>query len=214
MLELDTKKNNVAIDLDGTLLDSRRRHIVVLTDCINSINSTAYTPDDFHDFASYKSQGHTGLSYLKDKKIPNEEAIISLWIQKIEHKKYLRLDRLYPNVLRDLKRMSDRYNLFLSTARANKSNALWQISESGIGDFFCDMKVVKSRGNVGLNKYRAIRSIPLDFVIGDTEVDLALANYAQCGFFPLNYGFRSTRYWTKKGLKSYNAIHKIITTQL
>jgi len=214
MNELEAKRNNVVLDLDGTLLDSRRRHVVVLTDCINQINGAAYTPDDFHDFVSYKSEGNTGLSYLKDKKIPNEGAIISLWIQKIEHKKYLRLDRLYPNVLRDLEKMSERYDLFLLTARANKGNACWQISESGIEDFFSDMMVVKSTGNVGLNKYRAIQSIPLDFVIGDTETDLALANYSKCDFFPLNYGFRSAGYWRKQGLKSYNSIHKIITTQL
>jgi len=214
MSELDLSKNNIVLDLDGTLLDSRRRHIVVLSDCINQINATAYTPDDFYDFVSYKSEGNTGLSYLKNKGIPNEATIISLWIKRIEYRKYLRLDLLYPNVLVELKKMSDRYNLFLLTARSNKSNAIWQLSELGLGDFFCDKIIVKNMGNVGLNKYRAIQQIPLEFVIGDTETDFALAKYAQCGFFPLNYGFRSAKYWRKNGLKSYSSINKIILTQL
>jgi len=214
MIEPNPEKKNIALDWDGTLLDSRLRHILVLTDCINQINGTLYTPEDFNDFVTYKSEGNTGLSYLKDKKIPNEAGIISLWIKRIEYKKYLQFDRLYPNVLSDLKKISDRYNLFLLTARSNPSNARRQWSELGIGEFFREMMVVKNTGDVGLNKYHAIRSIPLAFVIGDTEADLALANYAQCRFFPLNYGFRSAEYWKKNGIESYNNIHKIILTHL
>jgi len=214
MLKIDSKKNNVVLDLDGTLLDSRHRHIVVLTECVNQINATSYTPEDFYDFVSYKSEGNNGLSYLKDKKIPNEEAIISLWIKKIEYKKYLKLDRLYPDILHDLKIMSDRYNLFLITARSNKSNAIWQLYELGLAIFFCEMIVVKNTGNVGMNKYRAIQSKHLDFVIGDTETDFALAKYAQCGFFPLNYGFRSAQYWINNGLKSFNNIHESLGLDL
>jgi len=212
--KLKEKRKNLVLDLDGTLLDSRRRHIVVLAECINKINHTTYTPDDFYDFVSYKSDGNTGLSYLKNKKIPNEEAIISRWMERIEYRKYLHLDHLYPNVLRDLKTMSEQYNLFLLTARANKLNAGWQITELGIGEYFCDIRVVKNTGNVGLHKYHALHSRPVDMVIGDTETDLALANYAQCRFFPLSYGFRSAKYWRKTGLKSYNSINKIISTQL
>ena len=211
MIELNPKKNNIALDLDGTILDSRWRHICVLADCINQINGTVYAPENFDDFVSYKSEGNTGLFYLKDKKIPNETAIISLWMKRIEYKKYLRSDKLYPNVLSDLKKMSDRYNLFLLTARSNPSNARWQLSELGIGEFFREMMVVENTGDVGLNKYQAIRSIPLAFVIGDTEADLALAKYARCEFFPLNYGFRSAQYWKKNGLKSYNNIIKIFS---
>jgi phosphoglycolate phosphatase-like HAD superfamily hydrolase len=196
--------------LDGTLLDSRQRQIVVLAECINQINASSYTSDDFYDFVSYKSEGNTGLAYLQNKEIHNAEDIFKLWIQKIEYKKYLRFDRLYPNVLNDLKTMNDRYNLFLLTARSNKPNAIWQLSELDLGDFFCEMIVVKNTGNVGLNKYRAIQSIHLDFVIGDTEIDFALAKYAKCSFIPLNYGFRSAQYWINNGLKSYNTIHNII----
>ena len=214
MSELSPKKNNAVFDLDGTLLDSRRRHILVLTDCINQINGTAYTPDDFYDFVSYKSEGNTGLSYLKNKNIPNDAAIISLWIKRIEYKKYLRFDELYPDVLSDLKKINSRYNLFLLTARSNRSNAVWQISGLSIGEFFCNTIIVKNTGNVGLNKYNAIQSMHLDFVIGDTEVDFALAKQAHCDFFPLNYGFRSAQYWRKNGLKSYNNINEIILTQL
>ena len=214
MLRLDPNKNNIILDLDGTLLDSRQRHIVVLTECVNQINATTFTPEDFFDFVSYKSEGNNGLSYLKDKKIPNGEAIISLWIKKIEYNKYLRLDRLYPDILHDLKIMGDRYNLFLLTARSKKSNTFWQLSELGLGNFFCKMIVVKNTGNVGLNKYRAIQSIHFDFIIGDTETDFALAKYTRCGFFPLNYGFRSSQYWNNNGLKSYSSFKELFESDL
>jgi histidinol phosphatase-like enzyme len=72
--------------------------------------------------------------------------------------------------------------------------------------------IVKNTGNVGLNKYNAIKSMSIAFVIGDTETDQALAKYAHCPFYPLNNGFRSQMYWEQYAKKkSYNNLQEIMT---
>ena len=38
---------------------------------------------------------------------------------------------------------------------------------------------------------------------GDTEIDLAAAKEAHCGFYMLNRGFRNKAYWDRQGITSY-----------
>jgi hypothetical protein len=148
--------------------------------------------------------------YLKNKKIPNEVDIISLWIKKIEYKKYLQSDTLYPDTIFILEMLCNKYNLFLITARSNRHNAFWQLSKLNITKYFQDTIIVKNTGNVGLNKYNAIKSICVDFVIGDTETDQDLSEYANCIFYPLNNGFRSQSYWEHLHKKSYSGLQEVI----
>jgi phosphoglycolate phosphatase-like HAD superfamily hydrolase len=211
-MKSDKTRENIVFDLDGTLLDSRQRHAIVLSDCINKINGTKYTYKEFSDFVSCKSEGNTGLTYLKKKGIPNEQEIFNLWIKTIEYKKYLKSDVLYPDVLSELEILYNKYNLFLVTARANKTNTIWQLSKLDITKYFCDIMIVKNIGNIGLNKYNSIKPISIAFVIGDTETDQALAEYAHSTFYPLNNGFRSQKYWEQYAQKkSHNNLLEIIT---
>ena len=204
-------KNNIVLDFDGTLLDSRHRHAVVLSDCINIINKMKSTYHDFDDFVSYKSEVNTGLDYLHKKKIPNSEAISELWTKKIEDKKYLKTDVLYPNISKCLDIIKKQYNLFLITARANKKNAIWQISQLNIDTFFTEIFIVSNIGDVGYNKYMAIKSYPIFCVIGDMEADYDFAKRIRSFFFPMNCGFRSETYWKHCIGKSYKNIQEILS---
>jgi phosphoglycolate phosphatase-like HAD superfamily hydrolase len=210
MIEWDKTKKNIVFDLDGVILDNRRRHSVVLSDSINRINGTKTSADDYDDFVSYKSAGRSGIQYLIEKEISNAEKIMADWVRKIEYKKYLRLDVLYPDALRGLEILSEKCNLFLITARSNRQNTCWQLSQLNIFNYLCKAIVVKNKGNAGLNKYNALSSLSVFAVIGDTEVDFALSEYAQCRFYPLNNGFRSMEYWNQRKQKSYQSIMDII----
>jgi len=203
-------KKNIVLDLDGTLLDSRRRHAIVLSDCINKINGTKFTYNDFDDFVSYKSEGNTGLAYLQKKEIPNAKVIFALWIKKIEDRKYLKTDILYSNVSECLDILKIQYNLFLITARANKKNAIWQLSQLNIDTFFTEIFVVSNIGDLGYNKYMAIKSFPISYVIGDMETDYDFAKRTGGVFFPLNCGFRSTIFWKQCIGKSYENMQEIL----
>jgi len=209
MINSDHKKN-VVLDLDGTLLDSRRRHVIVLSDCVNEINYIKSTYNDFDDFVSYKSEGNTGLSYLQNKGIPNAKEIFALWIEKIEEKKYLEADILYPNVCESLELLKRHYNLFLLTARTNKVNVIWQLSQLNIDTFFTEIFVVSNIGNVSGNKYAAIKSLQISYVVGDMEVDYDLAKRVDSIFLPLNCGFRSATFWQQRGEKSYGNIYEVL----
>ena len=202
-------QKNIVLDLDGTLLDSRRRHTIVLSDCINKINGENSTYRDFDDFISYKSEGHTSLSYLQKKGICNIKEIFSLWIKKIEEKEYLKNDELYPDVLEYLNILKKQYNLFLVTARSNEKNTFWQISYLNLDKCFTEFFVVPNIGNIGDNKYTAVKSLDIDYVIGDTETDYDFAKRFDCTFFPVNYGFRSATFWKQHVEKSYENMREI-----
>jgi phosphoglycolate phosphatase-like HAD superfamily hydrolase len=204
-------KKNIVFDLDGTLLDSRRRHISVLTDCVNEIHGTKYGDCDFDDFVKYKAEGYNGLSYLASKKIPNESEIFSLWKKKIEYWEYLQTDVLYPDIRECLDVLRKNRNLFLITARANNTNAERQLSSLGIDKFFIKISIVSNSGDTGYSKYEALNSLSADCVIGDTEADLDLAKHAKCMFFPLNNGFRSAKFWKQYVERSYGNIHEILS---
>jgi len=210
LASIKPKKHNIIFDFDGTLLDSRQRHIIVLTDCINQINGTKYIPEDFNDFISYKSDGNSGLTYLQSKEIPNANDIFALWVKKIEDKEYLGTDILYPNVCECLNVLKSQYNLFLVSARNNKENAYWQVSNLNISSFFKEIFFVSNTGNVGDNKYMAVKPLSIAYVIGDTEIDYDLAKKLNCIFFPVNCGFRSAAFWEKLFGKSYNNIKEVL----
>ena len=209
MIEWNKTKKNIIIDFDGVILDSRQRHSEVLSDSINKINGLKTISDDYKDFVSYKSNGYPGINYLIEKKIPNDEKIIAEWIKRIEQKKYLQFDVLYPGTKQSLEKLKNKYNLLLVTVRSNHKNAYWQLSHLNILNYFCKIILVNNKGNPGLDKYNALCSLPIFAVIGDTEVDLALSEYAQCFFFPMNNGFRSLSYWNKFKKKSYQNLMEV-----
>jgi hypothetical protein len=208
------EKKNVVLDLDGTVLDSRRRHAIVLSDCVNDINKINTNESDFQDFVSFKAQKKTGKDYLAHKGINNAQQVFNLWISRIEEREYLKYDELYPCMKVYLKVLSEKYKLYLVTARSNGENAMLQITNLGIMRWFYDVKVVSNQGNVALNKYESIKSVsPVAFVLGDTESDLRLAEYLQTSFYPLYNGFRSVEYWKSQGMESYANIGEIIQAE-
>ncbi len=203
-------KKNLVFDLDGTLLDSRLRHAIVLSDSINKINDTHYKYTDFADFVPYKSSGKAGLEYLQSKKIPNAAVIMNHWVKVIEYKRYLRYDSLYADALPSLMSLKEDYSLSLVTARANKNNALWQLLKLDIMKFFSKIIVVSNRGNVGVNKHMSLDNTSIFAVVGDTEGDMFLSDLSACAFYPVNYGFRSNEFWEKKGVKPYGSLQEIV----
>ena len=182
---------NVAFDLDGTLLDSRKRHKVVLDDILKSYNISIDT-SDLIEFKRNKKNNieyltYKGLDYLTAKSIQEE------WISNIENDKYLRLDILYPYTI-DLINKHKGANLILITARNKKESVLKQLDSLNLSKFFKDIFVVPTSGNVAVKKAEILIKQNIDLIYGDTEVDYKAAKIANIEFIFCKNGFRSNRY--------------------
>lgn len=196
-------KRSIGFDLDGTLLNSKFRHQKVLYDILkNEIYDIKFS--DLDDFVLYKSEGNNTKSYLKYKYLDhiNIDEISKKWIENIEKKQYLELDILYKHTINLLKTLSKPYDLHLVTARKNKEGVKHQIYKHDIVKYFKKIYVVSNKGYVALNKYNQTKNICIELIIGDTEVDLKWAEYLDTKFLPVNYGFRSEKWWNSRNIIS------------
>lgn len=183
----------IAFDLDGTLLDSRNRHLVVMT-YVLSENGIKL---DTSDYLSYKSDGYSNLSWLRMKGVDDilSEQINEQWKELIEEERFLSEDVLYNNTLDVLKSISGNNYLMLLTARNNMQTVQKQIDQLGLRQFFDDVFIVPSNGNTAELKAKILSENSIDVFYGDTESDLKAARLSNCEFFVSTRGFRSLAFW-------------------
>ncbi|NQY43848.1 MAG: FkbM family methyltransferase [Legionellales bacterium] len=200
-------KRYIAIDLDGTVLDSRERHKIVLQNCLAKRKLSF----PLEDLLVFKSTGKNNIIYLKkyitDDKLINE--IQEDWIENIEKKDYLEKDILYSDTRFFLKKASLKFNLILITARSNKENAYWQISDLNIAKYFKFCIVVPTGKDASKLKAKELKKFKIDYLIGDTEVDEFAAKDLGVKFVALNSGFRSKEFWDSKNVSSYNNLSAV-----
>lgn len=179
-------KKKIAFDLDGTLLDSRRRHSLVMNDVLHSFGLHI----DTTDLVKFKSTGKNNIDFLIKNGIEKYDAenIQKKWIEKIEDECYLETDVLYENVCDMLSALSQKNDLYLLTARKNQESVLSQLKKFGLNDFFEEILVV-SPDNVVENKSRLLLHFGISEFIGDTILDYNAAKMAGIDFYAVKHGF-------------------------
>lgn len=182
-------RKRIAFDLDGTLLDSRQRHIVVMQTVLDSMGVNVCADD----LVSFKCSGANNLDWLLSKGIPNclADEINRNWISLIEKKNFLIEDFLYDGVMENLKQLSINNDLFLVTARSNRDSLMWQLEKLDILHFFNKTYVVEPGADVASQKGEILKTIHADMYYGDTEVDETAALFARCEFYKVKGGFRN-----------------------
>jgi phosphoglycolate phosphatase-like HAD superfamily hydrolase len=193
-------KKTIGLDFDGTLLDSRKRHKIVLNDTLKKNNISL----DTSDLISFKAFGKSTKEYLIHKNISNNlvRKIIGEWIFNIELDRYLLLDTLYSDSIEFLKKERIKgKELVIITARRNKSGLYNQVRELGIDKYLDNVIIVDNDSSIAENKANEIVKNKIEMLIGDTEVDYAAASLANIKFYALNRGFRNRIFL--KQIKSY-----------
>ena len=200
-------KTRIAFDLDGTLLDSRKRHEIVMADVLKEEGLRI----DVSNLVSFKSGGKNNIAWLSEKGVPGNQAkeINEKWVSLIENETYLKSDVLYPGAETLLKDLSKENNLYLITARNNRENALGQIKDLGIAQYFTDVIVVPSCRESARLKAMELLKNEVSCFVGDTESDYEAAKIAGCEFKAVSNGFRDEKFWSSKNMKSYKNVSQI-----
>ncbi|MBE6452193.1 MAG: ATP-grasp domain-containing protein [Alphaproteobacteria bacterium] len=181
------EKPVIAFDFDGTLLDSRERHKIVLDDVLVSKNINI----DTSDLVEFKRNGKNNIDFLISKGVEQSIAqeVQSEWIRLIENEKYLEQDILYPNTIEILERHSKENNLILVTARNNKTGLRNQIDKFDLRKYFKEIYVVNSDQNTSAKKADILIKENVVEFIGDTLSDKKAADIAKIVFTHVNDGF-------------------------
>lgn len=201
-------RKKIAFDFDGTLLDSRKRHGIVMGDVLKKHGINI----DTSDLVSFKAEGHNNIAWLLSNGIAEDIAkeLNSEWISLIESDVYLKFDVLYPDALEVLENLSKENDLYLVTARNNEESALNQIKDLGINQYFSQIFVVESNSETPAFKAKYLSEIKADVFVGDTESDYKAALIAQCEFKAMSRGFRDERYWKEKNIISNTDLKRIL----
>jgi phosphoglycolate phosphatase len=201
----------IIFDFDGTLLDSRFRHEVVLREIIVSEYGSKEKLN-IDDYVLYKSAGNNTVNYLtKIHNISQEDAvnIAKEWQNRIENKEYLQYDVLYFDTIETLNFLKRKYSLVLLSARQSRESLIQQLKDSEIIEYFVKIGCVNPKKALIEKEVflQGCRNIILS--IGDTEVDYNAAKLNNIMFYPLNRGFRNKEYWDLLGISSYKDLHEI-----
>lgn len=201
----------VAFDLDGTLLDSSKRHIEVLRDILSMIG-VQISQKAINSYVYFKADGYTTKQflekYLQDTKIINK--INNKWISLIETPEYLNSDVLYPDSIRALKSFQNNgHEMVLLTARQNNNFMLRQVHDLRLSEYFSEIICV-SPLNAFEEKTAALKKYQVNLMIGDSEVDWKSAIAAGVPYVLLNRGFRSRKFWENHFINSFNSLDEIV----
>lgn len=208
------KKHIFVIDLDGTLIDSRKRHAFVMQDVLShtkySFNADSYM--------SYKANGNTGLQYLTEiAGIDVSEArdIQQEWKTRIEYTGYLMADELYPDTVAFLNSVFERAGVIFLTARKNRAGLDGELKRLSLLAY-ADYTIVADPDDALAQKEKAVHVIHEAYpgatltVIGDTENEYELAKKCGLESFILDCGFRSEEYWKDRGVKTCHSLSDIL----
>ncbi len=196
-----TKKiSRIGFDLDGTLLDSRARHIVLLNKLFikYKINMRA------NDLIEFKSRGKNNVDYMIHKGIDSKLAstIQKEWVKKIEDYELLKYDKLYPESIDLLKQLSQNNELILITARSNRTNTIKQIKELGIDKYFKHVEIVDVK-NVSESKKDVLIKYNIKEYYGDTKADYLAARSLSIMYHHHENGFHDIDYVEGKKCQEY-----------
>ena len=195
----------LGLDLDGTLLDSRLRHVIALQHAAKAL-AVPLSEAQVQTYSLLKSNGSSGIEALQQLRISAAKEISQRWVEIIESEEMLAADRLYSDTITALKRAQDQgYSFVLVTGRQNPEAARHQIASLGLKDFFREIFVVNLQNRLQ-SKATVTRGYNLSAIVGDTEVDSKWAFDLGVEFYASSFGFRSKNFWDNRQVISYASL--------
>lgn len=203
------------LDLDGTIIDSSKRHWVLLRELLEKYNIKIPQHIDSM-YVEYKRSGKSTKDYLGmldiDKKLV--DLISKEWVEKIENERLINMDVLYDDAIYFLNSLYSKNNkIYYLSNRKNKDYLLNSLNKLDIRKY-ADEVIVTSPKSGHLDKTMFLKKIKHNddnvIMIGDTEVDYKAASSVGIECFLLNRGFRNKEFWNSINVKSYDSLENIL----
>ncbi|MFN3076305.1 MAG: HAD family hydrolase [Alphaproteobacteria bacterium] len=132
----------IGLDLDGTVLDSRRRHVVAVVRAAGE-EGVSLSEAMAERYFALKCDGATGLEALRRLEVASAEGICRRWLERIETREMLALDHPYPGVAEVLATAHGAGMRFvLVTARRDAAAVREQLVQHDLARFFDDIRVI------------------------------------------------------------------------
>jgi phosphoglycolate phosphatase len=186
------------LDLDGPLLDGMQRHYRCYRDVLNEYGYRAIPVEQYWEMKRNRVDRRALLELSGASSLYNE--YLNAWMDRIEAREYLELDRLQNDVVDVLLRWKRQgLRLFLDTMRNRPDNLSWQLDKLELRQFFEDVVVVGS-GEDGVSKASEIKprltGIDVNGLVwvGDTEADVVAARELGVRMCALTCGLRTREY--------------------
>ncbi len=208
------QKRIFVMDLDGTLIDSRKRHAIVMQEVLSHTKRSL----NAEEYMNYKAEGNSGLKYLTEIlgiDMPDAREIQQEWMARIEFSGYLLTDELYTDAVSFLNTVFEKGGVIFLTARKNRLGLDGELKRLAILPY-ADYTIVADPDDAMSQKEKAVRVIREAYpeakltVIGDTENEYELARKFGLESRIVNCGFRSKAYWENRGVKTYSSLGEIL----
>ncbi|MDQ6990312.1 MAG: HAD hydrolase-like protein, partial [Mariprofundaceae bacterium] len=184
----------ILLDLDGPLLDGRRRHYQCYADILTA---HGYNPMPIDDYWAMKRERKSRREQLA---VSGAESIygefLAEWLERIEDTRYLALDCVQVGAVGVLRKWaSEDMEVILVTMRNNRENLMAQLELLGLLSYLSNVVVCKhALGGVGkamaLKRFIPDIDVSSCLWIGDTEADCEAARHLGCRVVLLTEGLR------------------------
>lgn len=203
-------------DIDGTLVNSKLRHSVLLKDIL--IEYGKKIPVNFEDdYIKSKCGGLSTKNYLSTKLGFDDglsQKIATEWVEKIENEEYLMLDELYDDCVPTLERLFKNNKIYFLSSRSQPLLLKQELIHFDIMKY-ADKLLISIPGEGASGKAKYIKKLKDEnadeeiLVIGDTEIDYKAAISANVRYYILNRGFRNCDYWNNCNVQSYDSLYRV-----
>lgn len=180
----------IFLDFDGTIIDISNRHYYVYKKIVEKLKGTPLDKNMYWR----KKRNKIPLPMLIAQSGLTEDSLelfIKYFVEEIEDPKNLLLDKLFSPSIRTLEFLSANNSLHLVSFRNNKKNAIEQIKNLGLSNFFSSIDVGHLTKSVFMKKH--LIAGEKFIMVGDTEDDVLSAKQLNGTSIAVLSGIRNRR---------------------
>lgn len=201
------KYDYVFLDLDGPVLDGRKRHYQCYKDIMEKYGGRPIGLEKYWGMKRNRVNRRKLLEFSNFTGTYDE--YMCEWLTRIEQKRYLKFDFLQYNTETAVKKLREHTkHLYLVTMRKSKENLIWQLEYLQILELF--EQVICGALDERQTKYELIKNIDFEnaLFIGDTEADLQTAKLCGSEFKAVLNGIRNEQAF--QGEQVYSGLYQLV----